>query len=168
MAPFLRVSTFLTLVLCLSLMTVSANADEQTLSAKTNVMPVLSLKDQFDKTQNIDQSTKIVIFAHDMDGNDIVEEALASYDADKLTAMNTVFLADISGMPSLIGKLFALPAMRKRAYPIMLDREGKLVEGFKVKEEQVTVMFLDNLAITDTKLVKTGSELSTLLESASK
>ena len=168
MAPFLRVSTFLTLVLSLSLIAVSANAEEQTQSAQTNVMPVLSLKDQFDKTQNIDQSTKIVIFAHDVDGNDIVEEALASYDADKLTAMNTVFLADISGMPSLIGKLFALPAMRKRAYPIMLDREGKLVEGFKVKEEQVTVMFLDNLAITDSKLVKTGSELRTLLESESK
>lgn len=168
MTPILRASTFLILVLCLCLTVVSANADEQTQSAKTNVMPALSLKDQFDKTQNIDQSTKIVIFAHDMDGNDIVEQALASYDADKLAAMNTVFLADISGMPSLIGKLFALPAMRKRAYPIILDREGKLADGFKVKEEQVTVMFLDNLAITDTKLVKTGSELRTLLGSASK
>ncbi len=168
MAPFTHLSILLITLLCLTSCSTSIKADEQNKSNSTGKMVELTLKDQFDQAQKIDRSTKVVIFAHDMAGNDIVEEALEQYNGEQLAKMNTVFLADISGMPSLIGKLFALPAMRKRAYPIMLDREGKLVENFTVKEEQVTVMYLDNLVITGTKLVAKSSELSSLLKVASK
>lgn len=128
----------------------------------------IELADQFDKVQSIDEGTQVLIFAHDMEGNDIVEQAFEPYDGAKLKEMKIVFLADISGMPSLIGRLFALPAMRDRAYPIVLDREGSLTEKFITKEEQVTVMYLDNLTIKDSKLVATANELSTLLSTLSK
>lgn len=168
MASFTHLSTLLITLFCLTSCSTSIKADEQNKSKSPSKMVELTLKDQFDQAQKIDQSTKVVIFAHDMTGNDIVEEALEQYNGEQLAKMNTVFLADISGMPSLIGKLFALPAMRKRAYPIMLDREGTLVENFIAKEQQVTVMYLDNLVITDTKLVAKGSELSSLLKAVSK
>ena len=145
-----------------SISNAQASEEEVTKLAK------IELVDQFDKMQSVDESTKVLIFAHDMEGNDIVEQAFEPYDTVKLAEMNTVFLADISGMPSLIGKLFALPAMRDRAYPIVLDREGTLAEKFIVKEEQVTVMYLDNLVIKDSKLVATADELSSLLSALSK
>lgn len=128
----------------------------------------IELADQFDNMQSVDESTKVLIFVHDMEGNDIVEQAFEPYNAVKLAEMKVVFLADISGMPSLIGRLFALPAMRDRAYSIMLDREGALIEKFIVKEEQITVMYLDNLAIKESKLVATAEELSSLLNTLSK
>lgn len=142
----------------------SAQASEEALTKLAKI----ELADQFDKIQSVDENTKVLIFAHDMEGNDIVEQAFEPYNTAKLAEMNIVFLADISGMPSLIGKLFALPAMRDRAYPIVLDREGTLIEKFIVKDEQVTVMYLDSLVIKESKLVATPDELSSLLSTLSK
>lgn len=126
-------------------------------------MAEITLKDQFDKTQKIDQSTKLVLFAHDMGGNDLLEEALADYDNDKLSAKNIVYLADISGMPSLIGRLFALPAMRKRPYSMMLDREGDISAAINAKEDQITVIYLNQLTIDKTEHLATAESIKQVL-----
>lgn len=130
----------------------------------SNTLAKISLVDQFDNKQTLDETTKVLIFAHDMSGNDIVEEAFASFDADKLKQLNAIYLADISGMPSLIAKWFALPAMRDRAYPIMLDKEGDATSKLHAKEDQVTVIFLDKLAIQKVKYAATAAELNQLLK----
>lgn len=158
--------TQMSLVMALATAVFTSNA-EVTKEPLTKLVSI-ELADQFDKIQNVDENTKVLIFAHDMEGNDIVEKAFEPYDGAKLAELNVVFLADISGMPSLIGKLFALPAMRDRAYPIMLDREGTLGKKFTVKEDHVTVMYLDKLAIQQSKLVASSEQLTSLLRSLNK
>lgn len=125
-----------------------------------NSITKIELTDQFGQKQVVDDATKILIFAHDMAGSEIVEQALEQFDADNLATINAVYLADISGMPSLIASLFAIPSMRDRAYPIMLDKEGDVSKMLRVKEEQVTVIFLDSLAIQKVRFAASAAELT--------
>lgn len=153
--------------LCLALLSVGgvANAHEfhDHEEEALNSIAKMELTDQFGEKQVVNNSTQVLIFAHDMTSSDIVEQALEKFDADKLAAMNTVYLADISGMPSLISSLFAIPSMRDRAYPIMLDKEGDIASKLRTKEDKVTVIFLDNLAIQKIKYAATSAELNKML-----
>ncbi len=123
----------------------------------------ITLADQFDESKAIDATTKIVLFAHDMTGNDLIEEALSDFDNQKLDAKKAVYIADISGMPSLIAKLFAIPSMRDRAYSIMLDKEGDVTAKFERKEDKVTIFYLDKEAITKTAFASTTKEIAAVL-----
>ena len=51
-------------------------------------------------------------------------------------------MADISRMPSLVAKLFALPAMRKRPYRMLLDRDGTATADFPARAGEVTLLRL--------------------------
>jgi hypothetical protein len=61
-----------------------------------------------------------------------------------------VAITDISGMPAMIRRMMALPAMKKRSYRIWLDATGKLVAGWPREPGKVTVMELDDFSITGT------------------
>jgi hypothetical protein len=56
---------------------------------------------------------------------------------------NAVFIANISEMPSIITKLFALPKMKKYKHDVLLiyDEEDK---RFMQKEDKSTVYKLEN------------------------
>lgn len=153
--------------LCLALIgiagTVAAQGDDSNKEQDLTKITKIELVDQFDKKQRVDSSTEILVFAHDMTGNDVVELAFEKLDSDKLTTKNIVYLADISGMPSLIAKLFAIPAMRDRAYPIMLDKEGEVTSALSAKEDRVTVLFLDKLSVQKVKYAANATELRKLL-----
>ena len=93
-------------------------------------LPEITLADQHDVKASIGPEVRIVIFTRDMDAAGIVEEALAADGAAALANANAVFVSDIHRMPGMISKLFALPAMRKRPYRMMLDRNGVVVASW--------------------------------------
>lgn len=113
--------------------------------------PTTTLNNQWDKSVSINQETTLVIFASDMDANDIIKASLDELKITNLAERHWVYAADISGMPSVIAKMFALPKMRDYAFPIALDREGDKTATWLKKEEQVTTFTLNNLAITHVK-----------------
>src|SRR5262245_51689999 len=77
------------------------------------VLTPFAIQDQHDQPHHIDGSVRLIIFAADMDAGDIAKEALAENGSQRLSQAHAVYIADISGMPSLIAKMFAVPAMRK-------------------------------------------------------
>lgn len=115
--------------------------------AQTNIAPV-SLENQHGKVQAINQQSKLVIFTHDMDGKDIVNEALNSQDKGFLEQYAAVCVADVERMPAIIARLFAYPAMRDYSYNIMLDKTGKNTADWPRKEEAVTLMYLNKGKMT--------------------
>lgn len=115
--------------------------------APGNRMPAISLADQHDVQASIGAETRIVLFARDMDGADIVEEALAEHGAAVLAGAGAVFVSDIHRMPGIITRLFALPAMRKRPYRMLLDRDGTATADLPSREDQVSLIRLDQLEI---------------------
>lgn len=118
-----------------------------------------TLSDQHDQSFTLDASTKVLLAASDMDGAKLVKAAVGEEAKGYLEARNAVFVADIQGMPSLIGKLFALPKMREYSYRVVLDREGQVVPQYAVAEGQVLWLQLDNDTVVSKRALGNADEL---------
>ena len=111
------------------------------------------LKDQFEKIQTVNADIKTIIFSAEKDTSAGINEFLSTKEKGFLEANNTVFIADISGMPSVISYLFALPKMKKYNYNVLLiEEEGDT--RFSKKEEKLTVYTLDNGVVTNIEYVE--------------
>ncbi|MGO2449508.1 FAD/FMN-containing dehydrogenase [Pseudomonas taetrolens] len=103
-----------------------------------------TLLDQHDQPYTLDTRTQTLLVARNMDGAKLIKAALQDQPKGYLEARKAVFVADIQRMPSLIGKLFAIPAMRDYSYRVVLDRDGKIVAQYPGAEDKVLWLRLDN------------------------
>jgi hypothetical protein len=113
-----------------------------------DAVPGFELKDQFDETHAVDVATRVVLFSRDMGGGDLLKQTVASLPEGFLAEHGAVYIANISGMPRIISKLFAMRKMRKRPYPLLLDRTGEATAWIPDVEGKATLVFLDALRIT--------------------
>lgn len=122
-------------------------------------LPVLTVKDQFDKEFTIDAKVKTVIFSATKEESNVIKEFLAAKDKDYLTNNNIAYVADITGMPSLISKFIAIPKMKDYAFSILLiDEDNKAL--FPVEENKISIITLENSKVTNIKFIKTTEELA--------
>tara|TARA_B110000046_G_C12962180_1_gene385036 strand:+ start:717 stop:1124 length:408 start_codon:yes stop_codon:yes gene_type:complete len=100
------------------------------------------LNDQFDKPHTVNADTKTILVSFEKSTGEHVNEFLSTKESNFLEKNNAVFIADISGMPSIITSLFALPKMKKYNYNVLLiyDEEDK---RFLRQEERITVYTLE-------------------------
>ena len=110
-------------------------------------LPATTLNDQHDAPGQIDATTENVLFTRDMDASKVAKEALADNGEQLLENAGVVYVADIARMPGFVSRFFAIPAMRKRPYRMLLDREGDATASFPTEEGHVTLIRLDDLAI---------------------
>ena len=127
----------------------------------------LSAEDQHGAPHRVDASVRVVLFSRDMQGGDVLKSALAEADPDLLDRAGAVYVADISRMPRLVTRLFALPGMRRRPYRMLLDRDGSLTRDFPDMEGKATLMHLDALRITDIEYVESPELLRRSLDAGS-
>lgn len=125
--------------------------------------PEIRLMDQHDVEATIGTNVRYVLVTRDMDSGNLVKEALAENGAVMLDAARAVYVSDISRMPGVITKLFAMPAMRKRGYRILLDRDGKVTADIPNEEGKITVLELADGAIARIHYVSTVEGLRALL-----
>jgi hypothetical protein len=126
-------------------------------------MPEIRLLDQHDAAVTIGPEVRYVLVTRDMDSGNLVKEALAENGGATLESARAVYVSDISRMPGVITKLFALPAMRKRGYRILLDRDGKATADIPNEEGKITVLELADGAIARIHYVSTIDGLRALL-----
>jgi len=106
-----------------------------------------SLEDQHGDTGTVDATTRVILFSRDMPGGDLLKEALSDVQAEALEARGAVYVSDISGMPALVSRLMAVPAMRRRPYDLLLDRDGGVTARLPDAIRQATLIHLDALRI---------------------
>jgi hypothetical protein len=106
-----------------------------------------TLEDQHGKSRSVDASVKVILFSRDMEGGDLLKQALADVEPDYLNGKQAVYVADISRMPGLVATMFAVPAMRNRPYSMLLDRDGKTTPRLPSAEGRATLIFLDGLTV---------------------
>ena len=82
-----------------------------------------TFNDQFDKPTSLSSSTKKVMFAFTKPTGHLIKMFMADKKPDYLTSKDIIFIADISGMPSIIAKMFAIPDMQESKYPVLLIKE---------------------------------------------
>lgn len=152
-------------VLLAILLAAAAVASDQVLKAG-DTLPPLGLRDQHNVPAAIDDGTRLVLFSREMGASDFVEEALDQDGAEMLASANAVFIADISGMPSIITRIFALPSLRKRAYRMVLDRDGNATAELPAQDDRVTIIHLDKRSIVRVEYADSSEKVAEALRSA--
>jgi hypothetical protein len=127
-------------------------------------IPAFTLKDQYGKEREVNEQVRLILFCREKKGNDIVGEALKKTSADYLSQHHTVFVADTSGMPRLITKFVALPALRKKPYRVLLDPEPSVTKDFPSEKDKVTLLFLENLTIKAIEFVDDPKDITKAME----
>ena len=123
----------------------------------------IKLQDQHEAQYQVDSTTTRVLFSRSMDGGTLIQEALeAEPELVKDTAL--VYVADISGMPSLIARFVALPQFKKFPYRVALDNEGEQTKPLPAIKDQATLIELTNNQITNITFYETTEALQTGLK----
>ena len=130
--------------------------------------PAITLADQHDVQATVGPETKLLLFTRDMDASKITKEVLAENGAAELARAHATYVADISAKPSLVTTLFAMPGLRKRPYPMLLDRDGVVTKDFPSQTGAVTVVTLDHQVVLHVEYVTTAVRLREILAEGGK
>lgn len=124
-----------------------------------------TLPDQFDKAVSLTNDTKKIIFVFAKATGHTVREFLKKQDKNYLPSRNTLFVADVSGMPTVIRNTFALPDFRKSPYSVLLIYDKAIAKSYKNVEdaEKITIITLDNKTITKVQTLTSEEELKKAL-----
>ena len=133
--------------------------------APGSTLPPLTLADQHDVPVTVGPTTRVILFTRDMDAGAIVKETLADNGA-LLGRAQALYVSDISGMPSLVANMFAVPAMRNRPYRMMLDRDGRATADFPSEAGKVTLLRLTDLRIDSIAYLDSAAALRAALEAS--
>ncbi len=128
-----------------------------------DTLPAFSLEDCHGDLHCLEPATNWLFYSRDRAGDEILDLAVKEHALGQLNSGEAVYMADISGMPGIITKLFALPAMRKRDYPILLDHEGEATARLPHREEQLTILRLQGLRITGIAYAADANEVMFLV-----
>jgi len=126
-------------------------------------VPQLHLADQYDVGSEVPGNARYVVLTRDMDAGKIVEEAFGRDGKQVLADAHAVYVSDISRMPFLVSKLFALPALRRRDYRSFLDRDGKATAALPSQESRVTVITIGDGVVKQIDYAGTVEALHGLL-----
>lgn len=112
-----------------------------------------TLSDQFDKIHTVSSDVKTIIISFEKETGADINEFLSTKEANFLEKNNAIFIANISGMPSIISSMFALPKMRKYKHNILLiyDDDDK---RFIQKDDYSTLYKLENGVIKSISYIK--------------
>ncbi|MCK5647346.1 MAG: hypothetical protein KAI22_00560 [Gammaproteobacteria bacterium] len=127
-------------------------------------LQTFSLSDQHEKLSHINNETRIILFSRDKAGGQLITEALSGIGKEYLIKQHIVYITDISGMPGLISKYVAIPSMRKKSFPILLDKEGQMTAQFPDKDNTATLIFVESLNIKNIKHLQSAEEIQQSLK----
>lgn len=105
--------------------------------------PALSLNDQHDTLRTTLSASRFLLFSADKDGSNLTDEVLEGQTGETLERAGLCYVADISGMPSMVTKMFAMPKLRKRPYPVLLGRTAEDTMTLPRQAGRVTVIDID-------------------------
>lgn len=138
----------------------AAHAGATTVGAS---FPAMALTDQNDKPVNLPGGARWLVFVNEKAVDEWADPVIASLGQDKINADRLVYVSDISRMPSMITRLFALPKMRKRGYSIALIRDEKTAAQMTAREGCAMLIGLKGGTVGSEEAVCSAGELKTRL-----
>lgn len=125
----------------------------------------ITIKDQFEKEHKLDTNVKTILFASDKGTSDLLRDYLLPLSENKniLEENGAVYVADISGMPSLISKFIALPKMKKYPFSVMLlDDSNK--DNFTKEDGKIIVYSIEDGKVSKIEKISTSEELANIIK----
>lgn len=126
--------------------------------------PALTLPDQHDRPVSVGPPARLVLFAADKAASDRAVAVLVARGAQALSALQAVYVADISAMPALVTRMFALPRLRELTFPVALARDAALVSDLPRQPGSVTVFTLREGRVAAVRQAATTEALEALLK----
>ena len=147
------------------------NPNIQTINSLTKDITIgkkfknITLKDQFDKSVSLNDKITKIIFVFKKKSGHVARGFFDSKPDDFLLNKHVAFIADISGMPSIIASMFAIPDFKKHKYPVMLIRDEKISAKYRSDkyENYIAIISLNNFKIIKITLVSTAKQLGEIL-----
>lgn len=122
-----------------------------------------SFEDQHGNSLQLTAQTQYVIFTSDKDSGEQVKQLFNELNLTDLASENILYVADVSAMPSLITKMFALPKMRDYAFNMAVVMDEEKVADWPRQENKITAIKIDNFAVTNVDYLATSAEIKTWL-----
>ena len=111
-----------------------------------DVFASFATKDQHDKAYTYEGGARLVIVAFEMGAGKAANSFLEKQPASFLDAHKAIFISNIHGMPG-IGRMFALPKMKKYPHRILLADAENFLARYPAKEDFLTVLSLDEKGV---------------------
>lgn len=157
--------TALVTLLCAVALSLPLSAGAAPLTAGS-AMPALSLSDQHDKPALVGPSTRWVVFTAEKAVSDMVSAVLTAEPVGVAERLRLVYVADISGMPALVTRMFALPKLRELPFPIALVRDtAQLTQVADIPRTpgSATVLRIEAGRIIEIVMARRAAELRSVL-----
>lgn len=132
-------------------------------NAETTTLSQQVFEDQHAENISLSVTTQWLIFSHDKQGGEWVRDALTELNIDNLEARGGLYVADVSGMPAIITKWFALPKMQKYPFRIALDTSGELTKDWPRKDSTVTLVRLNGLEVIEQVKANSSEQVKAFL-----
>ena len=123
---------------------------------------VFVLPDQFGTYHTVDRHTQTIIVSFEKDTGKDVNTFLASKDSNYLKKNSAVFIANISKMPAIITRMFAMPKLKKYKHTILLINNDD-DDRFSAKEEKITIYKLENSVVKKIYYITSAKEIDNSL-----
>ena len=116
----------------------------------------LTLNDQFEKPHTLDAGTTTVVFAFSKDMGHMSNEFFAKQGEDFLAKHHAVFVADVSGAPSLIRSMFIMPGLKDFKHTVLVIEDKNLAASYRneAHKEELMVLTLNNFVIEKIAYIK--------------
>jgi hypothetical protein len=115
-------------------------------------------KDQFENAFTFKPSDyRYLLVSHDMETGKKANAVLSPLGKDYLSSKKAVYMANIFGMPG-IGRMFAMPKMKKYNHKIILADDEALIAKFPEQKGKVTVFTLSDGKVTSIAYWAPGTE----------
>ncbi len=141
-----------------------ASANPSAGAARLGDTMLMELKDQHDQTVAINEQTNLVLFAAGKSTSALMSKVLEDLPPTTLKDKKAIYVADISGMPSFITKMVAIPKMQKRPYTIAILRDEAQSKLFPQKDDAITIIKLKSGKITEITFVTKQEEITKALQ----
>ena len=126
-------------------------------------LPELGLTDQHERAGDIGGGTNLVLFAPDRESSELAHGVLEKIGGETLEEAGVRYVADISAMPGLVTRMFALPKMRDYSYSMLLGREAADTAVLPRQDGELTLIRLEAGSVTDLSYVGTEAALRAAL-----
>jgi hypothetical protein len=115
--------------------------------------PGLTLEDQFKKSHTITPETQTVLISFERAVSKSFTAFMEQQPKGFLAENNTLFISDISAMPTLISKMFGLPKMQKYNYTVLLNYDDAFEKQFDKQEGKLTLYRLKGGKVTSVEFI---------------
>lgn len=126
-------------------------------------LPELRLEDQHGQPWRIEAETRLLIFAAGRQASNRVQSVLGAQPKDFLATRRAVYLADMSRMPGLITRTFALPALREQPFRVGVSLDEAALAEWPRQAEAVTLIHLERGRVQRIEFAGSEAELQRAL-----